>query len=349
MKRGLVTLDPERPPRAERAARLDGLREAAREAGADVALVYGDVARSDDIGYLTNLCIYWNEGVLAVPVDREPAFLTKLSKRVHPWMRATSTLEDLRSGRDLAGLIADLAGETRAVGLVDRDLWPAALVRDVEAALPDARLVDLPDAVRALRRAPSPGDVAALRATGRTLADALDAAAGRSPGDALAAVERALRRAGATDVQAATDVAPDGTASLDVAVQRQTLWLRAARATGGPLADALNAGLAAAAARLSAGMRPSDVATGEGGPLPGADHARLTVTSHADLALGELRPLTGDGDEPLVEGEIAVLALEAWDDGGGRAVAAGSYLVGRSGAEPLTGTTSEGGDDGRLG
>src|SRR3954470_19296331 len=141
MKRGLVVLDPDEVPTGEWQERVGGLQRRLAEERVDLALVYGDVFASDDIGYLTNLCIYWNEGVLAVPVDGEPAFLTKLSKRVHPWMRATSTLEDLRSGRDLAGLIADLAGETRAVGLVDRDLWPAALVHDVEATLPDTRLV----------------------------------------------------------------------------------------------------------------------------------------------------------------------------------------------------------------
>jgi hypothetical protein len=351
MKRGLVALDPQSPPPAERAARVDAVRDAARAAGVDVAFIYGDVARSDDIAWLTNLCIYWNEGVLAVPVDGEPAFLTKLSKRVQPWMRATSTLQDLRSGRDLAALVGDVGAGAPRVGIVDRDLWPAALVGDVEAALGGVGLIDLPDAVRQVRRTPSESDVTEIRAIGRTLAAALDAAAGRAPHDAVADVERALRRAGATDVQPASGRAADGSASLDVVVQRRTLWLRAARASGGPLADALNAGLAAAAARLTAGVRPSELAAVARPALSAGTSSRLTVTSHADLAVGDLRPLCGDGsgDEAVLAGEVVVLALEAWDDDGAVAAAADSYLVGASGLEPLTDTTTAGGDDGRVG
>lgn len=82
MKRGLVVLDHDELPEEEWRRRIDRTRAVLREQGVDLALVYGDVFRSDDIAYLTNLCIYWNEGMLAVPADGEPALLTKLSPRV---------------------------------------------------------------------------------------------------------------------------------------------------------------------------------------------------------------------------------------------------------------------------
>ena len=338
MKRGLVALDAAFPPPAERAARVDAVRAAAREADVRAALIYGDVSRSDDIAYLTNLCIYWNEGVLAVPRAGELAFLTKLSRRVHPWMRTTSTLQDIRSGRDLAVLIRDfvdaLPGEGRRLGLIDRELWPAALVRDVQAACAGAELVDLPDAVRRLRAAPSANEVAALRATGRMLADALDAAAGHAGDEAVASLERALRRAGATDVHAATGLAPDGTASVDVTVQHRMLWMRAARAGGGPLGDLLTECLAAGVSELRPGVSAQDLVRAAESALRGRAEARLTVTSHADLATGgDLRALCGDGDAPVAAGEVVVLALESSP----HAVVAGSYLVGHAGAEPLSG------------
>ena len=84
MKRGLVLFDPAEIPAAEWRARVAAVQRELAASGTDVALIYGDVSRSDDIAYLTNLCVYWNEGVLAVPAHGEPAFLTKLSPRVFP-------------------------------------------------------------------------------------------------------------------------------------------------------------------------------------------------------------------------------------------------------------------------
>jgi Xaa-Pro aminopeptidase len=352
VKRGLVTLDPASPPPAERAARLDAVRAAALSSDCSAALIYGDVSRSDDIAYLTNLCIYWNEGVLAVPRAGAPAFLTKLSKRVHPWMRATSTLQDVRSGRDIAALAGDFLeglGAGRRLGLVDRDLWPATLVRDVEAACAGAELVDLPDAVRRLRAAPSSSELERLRTTGRELAAALDAAVGRPAREAVASLERALRRAGATDVQAASELAHDGTASVDATVQHGTLWIRAARAAGGGLGQLLTEAVAATAAQLRPGMRARELAAAADSALRRRVDARLTVTSHADLATGgDLRALARDGVAAVAAGEVAVLALESFS-ASGRAVVAGSYLVGRAGAEPLSDAAMGGADDGGMG
>jgi hypothetical protein len=222
VKRGLVE-----PPSAPHAARVEALRARMREAGADAALVYGDVSRADDIAWLTNLCIYWNEGVIGVPAKGEPALLSKLSKRVHTWMRATSTLTDLRSGRDLAALIAEWAGDARRIALVDRDLWPAQLVRELADAC-GAELLDLPGAVREDRLAADPGTA---RELGARLAVALDEASTAEPAEAVAIVERRLRGAGALDVVATHDGVV-----FDVAVQQHGMWLRAAR--GGDVAEA---------------------------------------------------------------------------------------------------------------
>jgi hypothetical protein len=301
VKRGLVE-----PSRADHAGRVRALQERLRAAGAQLGLVYGDVSRSDDIEYLTGLCIYWNEGVVGVPADGDPALLSKLSKRVHPWMRTTSTLTDLRSGRDLAALIADFAGGADRIALVDRGLWPAPLVRELQDACAPAELVDLPDAVRAARLAPAEEELPALRELGARLGAVLDEA-GTLPGrDALALVERRLRGAGALDVVGVRDEAADGSVTLDVRVQQHGRWLRAARCAGGP--DAARASAALAAAQAHGG-------TPDGG---------LTWTSHADLAPGApAPPARGEG---LLVGEAAA--------GGARAAA--TFLIGASGAEALT-------------
>jgi hypothetical protein len=296
MKRGLVVADT-----AERAERVAALQALLRRAGLAAALVYGDVSRSDDIAYLTNLCIYWNEGVLAVPAEGTPAFITRLSKRVQPWMRATSTLTDIRSGPDVAGGIAAFVGPERArVGIVDVGWWPAMLLAEIERALPEAELMPLDDGVRELRLVPSPRELTVLREAGAALSAAIDAAlAAPHP---LAALERAARRAGFTDVLART-----GDGWIDATGQYRMLWIRAARATDGSLA----ARMAAAAGELRAGVRPA-----------------VRCISHADLATG------GDhreGEPVPRAGEVVTLLVE---DGG--AVAAETYRVTESDPECLT-------------
>ncbi len=297
MKRGLVL-----PPEPVHEERLDALRARMAEAGADVALVYGDVSRSDDIAHLTNLCVYWNEGVVGVPAEGEPALLSKLSKRVHPWMRETSTLNDLRSGRDLAKLLAEFAGDARRVGLVDRDVWPAQLVDELGEAC-GAELVDLPDAVRADRLVPEAGRV---RELGARLGAALEATGG------AAGVERELRAAGALDVIAVCHEAADGSVTLDVRVQQYGMWLRAARCEGGRAAERVSGELAAAAEALRAGDAPG----------PG-----VRLTSHADLAPGAPHR---DADEAR-PGEVVI--AEVASEG---AIAAAPFLLEAGGAESLT-------------
>ena len=139
MKRGLVLFDPAEIPADEWRGRVAAVQRELAASGTDVALIYGDVSRSDDIAYLTNLCVYWNEGILAVPAQGDPVFLTKLSPRVHPWMRLISTVTEIRSGRSFAELVATFLGPGGGgtVGLVEAELWPAAVAAEIRQALGD--------------------------------------------------------------------------------------------------------------------------------------------------------------------------------------------------------------------
>ncbi|MBO0687385.1 MAG: aminopeptidase P family N-terminal domain-containing protein, partial [Candidatus Dormibacteraeota bacterium] len=178
MKRGLVVLDA--PVTAgELRSRVAALQRELRSQGVKAGLLYGDVYRSGDITYLCNLCLYWNEGVLLVPAHGDPALLTKLSARVQPWMRATSTLGQIRSGPDLAGLMAErmrdeapeATGEAEMswwgpLGLVEMTWWPAPLVDRVKELLPGLELRDLGPLVRQARLRPSPAELELLRVGG---------------------------------------------------------------------------------------------------------------------------------------------------------------------------------------
>lgn len=320
MKRGLVVLDHTEIPESEWQDRIARVRARLAADGIDVALVYGDVFRSDDIAYLTNLCLYWNESIVAIPADGEPALLTKLSPRVHTWMRRTTTLTDLRSGPSFGALVADLLAdrEPGTIGLVEGNLWPAAAVDEVTAAAPDWSVRPLGDTVRLLRSRPSEHEITLLRRAGVVLAEAVAA------GDAIAddrervcVAERVVRAAGFADalVRAAGD-------KVEITGQYRNSWLRVGR--GGPV-EVLGAAVAAAADGVSVAALAEAARTVAGEPC------QLRVIDHVDLSTdGEYQ--AKPPEKVLAAGEVVVISLEAKGFSG----ASDTVLIGASGAESLT-------------
>jgi Creatinase/Prolidase N-terminal domain len=337
MKRGLVVLDPAEIPGGERRDRLTALQRRLAADDIDVALVYGDVSRPDDIAYLTNLCVYWNEGMLAVPAEGEPAFLTKLSPRVHPWMRRTSTITDVRSGRSFGDLVAKYLAAGRqprsgrpAVGLIDAPLWPAAVVAEITAAASGWQVIPLGGLVREQRLAPSPHELALLRH------------AGGVTGAAVAAVERDLRGAGFLDVLAWLDETADGAVSVRVTAQYRNLWLHASRVSGAtppPWAAALGLALAAVTAAAATGVTADGLAAAAGPHLEGLPPGTATDVRwvyQADMATsGEYESYPAD--LPVPRGSVVVLTIAARFPDGSQAAVADTVLVGDDGADSLTG------------
>jgi hypothetical protein len=323
VKRGLVVLDPAEVPEQERAERVLRLQRRLADEGVTIALDYADVHRSDDLAYLTNLCLYWNEGILAVPVVGEPAFLMKLSPRVHPWMRRSSTLTDLRSGKGFTALVEGLlaGAEPGVLGLVDAPLWPATAIEEVRAAAPGWEIRPLGGLVREQRLVPSAAERALLREAQAHLEAALTNAAAAAEGARIALVERALRGAGFTDVLAEVVRGPDGVVALDVTGQYRFCWVRGARlvdGTAAPWADELGRALAAAVAAVAPGVAPGvPVAAAEQvlAGLPADAVASATVVHQADLSTG------GDYADPaerLPDGAVVVVGVEVLFPDGGR-------------------------------
>ena len=344
MKRGLVVLDPAEIPDSERTDRLTKLQTAMAADGIDVALVYGDVSRSDDIAYLTNLCIYWNEGILAVPAHGDPAFLTKLSPRVFGWMRQVSTITDIHSGRkfgDLAAKYLEQHEKTGTIGLIDAALWPASVADEIRQALPGRDIRDAGDLVRALRRAPSAAELGLLRAGGALLDRCAAAATADGLADAgrIAQAERDLRGGGFLDVMAGVERTADGVVTTRITGQYRYLWLHASRlaetgnATTWPAA--LRTAIGAATVAAAPGVTTADLDEAVRpllADLPPGTSVTARWTDQGDMATnGEY------ADDPAITpGSVVVVSLEARFPGGGYATVAETVYVGEDGPVVLT-------------
>ena len=343
MKRGLVVLDPAEMPAAEWQDRVTGLQGELSAERIDVALIYGDVFASDDIAYLTNLCIYWNEGLLAVPATGDPVFLTKLSPRVHPWMKRISTVSRIESGKDFGLLAARLLGDlpTGTVGLVDAALWPASVVDEVRTALPGWELRELGGLVRDRRAVASEHEQALLRTGGEIVGRAADQAVGDGLDGfgRVSVVERVVRGAGFLDAQITRSSTSDGVESVQVTGQFRTGWLHAARFAGSAAWTlALDDALAAAVSAAKAGASVESLAEAAGpalAALPEGANAQVGWVNQADLSSrGEYRSRTGG----LAAGQVGAVTVDVLFADGGYAAVADTVLITSGHAQSLTGT-----------
>ncbi len=341
MKRGLVVFDHDEVTEKEWHARTARVQAEIRSAGVDLALIYNDVSRGDDIGYLSNLVIYWNEGVLAIPAEGELTLLTKLSMRVFPWMKRNSTLTDLRSGRAFGGLVADYAAgrEAGRIGLIDIDLWPASIVDEISAAMPGWEIEPLGPIVRDQRSIPSPAELALLREGAAVLRDALESATatGLEPRERVAALEKTARGGGFADILFRS--AEDGAhVTVEAAGEYRHGWLLIGRTFGDePWLDALSRAQRAALDALTAASAWADVEAAALAALDGIPDdavASIRWISQADFATGgELQPRPAQGP---AAGEVAAIVLEVVDTAGIRTVLTDTVLVTGDGVDPLT-------------
>ena len=176
--------------RDEILGRQEQAREAAERAGYAALLVVGRsfYDRPGDLAYLTNhfppfpTTVFsegntgMGHGVFLLPVAGEPTLLTD-ARRHRPDLVAVA---DVRAADDLGAAIVALLRErgleAARVGLVGDDILPAALDREVRAALPSLRLDAERAIVAELRRIKSPAEQAALRRAGLCADKALTAA-----------------------------------------------------------------------------------------------------------------------------------------------------------------------------
>ncbi len=345
MKRGLVVLDPQEIPAEELAGRVSKLQQKLQQQGIAAALIYGDVYRSGDITYLSNNCIYWNEGVLMVPAKGEPALLTKLSSRVHTWMKAISNLKDLRSNPDIAGMVSKFLEGTAPgiVGLAEMDWWPAGVVDDLRAKLAGWQLRDLGQIVQLEREQPSNSELTLLQGSAAISAKALAAGLDR----ALSNPERAgkaefvARMAGVEDVVVLCHPAGPEADTTEVLAEFRGYWTIAARVIFKKAAPAwapmIKSAYQAAVEQLKAGVTASQLRDAAARQLTGNNLPwRIDVIHHTDLETRGDYCLPGEETNSIQAGAVVGLRMEVTFADGTQAVIADTFAIADNTATCLT-------------
>lgn len=343
MKRGLAVLDPAEVTEEEYRQRIDQVRGLAQDAGLDAVVIYGDVSRSDDVAYLTNLMLYWNETALVVPQEGDPVLLTKLSPRVHGWMHRTAVLHEVRSTKDIAAAVAEYSHENAisSLAIVEHDIWPEDILDRLRSAAPDLKLMPWGPVIREHRSLPSAATLELLTSAGSVMRDALQAVADADQLDEttiFSLLDLHGRRGGFADVLVETDTTPDGGLSTRVAAQYRYIWVGASRVwSDSPIRTRLEEAQRAVAAALRAGVRPEELEQVAAAQLEGVDgEVDLTVIDHVDLStFGDVPESAGFDPLPIRAGSVIAVLLSVTTDGT-RAEIGDTYHVTGDGAEALT-------------
>jgi hypothetical protein len=206
MKRGLVEWDPRELSRETLAGRVAACQAVLAEWGLDAAVFYTSVAQPGLVRYLTHFLPYWNEGVVVLPRAGEPTLFVALSNRVFPWIKGSSTLQDVRASRNLGADAARLLSERGAarVGLADRGSIPYRVVEALQAGLAGGQVVDVAEIAASIRLG-ADADELRLRARAAALAAqalgelATDWSAGLRDSEVAGRLDRAMRLGAAED------------------------------------------------------------------------------------------------------------------------------------------------------
>jgi len=208
MRRGLIAWSKSELPEAALAARVARTQGAMAAAGFDALAVYTNNTRPAGASWLSGFVPYWSEAMLLLPRDGQPLLVAALTKRVHPWIMATSRLAEVVSAPRLGlgtGRLAATWGAGR-VGVVDRDELPAGIAEDMQGA--GATLADATELFARLRSKADPTEVALAARAGAIAREALAQAPTDGGAEAVvAAVEGRARALAAEECYVA--IAPD--------------------------------------------------------------------------------------------------------------------------------------------
>jgi hypothetical protein len=216
MRRGLMAWSKKEIPPAALQARIAGLREALQAAELDAFIAYTNLTRPGTVAHFAVFTPYWTDGLLVIPREGPTTLAVALSNRMKNWIQSTSLVDEIVCGPRPGKMAADAlkASRPQRIGVVELDLLPAGIARDLQEGLAGAQLIDITVLAAALRERADETE-AALGEHAATIArDALDAGLTEGAEDAgtlLGEIERYARLNGAEEIYlaAAPDLAAD--------------------------------------------------------------------------------------------------------------------------------------------
>ena len=223
MRRGLIAWSEDEVPRAVLDARVARLQSAMAGDGLGAVLVYTNFPRPAAVSWLTHFVPYWSQGLLAVFPDGAPVLFVSLSRRVGGWIERTSHIGEVvctpAIGKMAAARIAERAGPTARIGIVELPRLPGGIGLALQKDLAGATLTDAASLFAGVRHPADDAEIVLSRRAAemaRVAFDETDISGCTVAGQAVAALESAIRLAGAEDVL--INVVPD--LSVDARLQR---------------------------------------------------------------------------------------------------------------------------------
>lgn len=279
IKRGGLYWDRETVPPAVFADRLKTIQGAIAEAGDDAWIMYGDSQSYGPAAYVSGFLPRARSVLVLVPRSGEPTLLASVGPRDVPAAKTLTAVEDVRPyvrlPREAIRILMERQLGQKQVGLVGaNDRLSVADWQAISSELPEIRWQQRDAAFDAIRAAKAELERAVIDKAAAVVEAGLAAAGsaltpGASVRVALAAIDKAMRYAGAEDLrllvalgQGSLRPAHDATipanqpVSLLAAAEIQRYWSEAARTYNGDsvlASQALDAMIAAARPGVSAG------------------------------------------------------------------------------------------------
>jgi Xaa-Pro aminopeptidase len=264
IKRGGLYWDREAVPPATFAGRLKRVQAAISEAGDDAWVMYGDSQRYGAVAYIGHFLPRARSAMVLVPRQGQPVLLASVGARDIPAAKTLTAIDDVRPfvrlPREAIRLLMEQRLGQARVGLVGaHDSLSAEEWEAISSELPEIQWQRRDTSFDGLRAAKEPVEQAVIARANEVVQAGLDAAeAALKPGasirQAVAAVDKAMRYAGAEDVRlliatghgslrpASDAVIPAGQGiSLLAAAEVQRYWAEAAQTYGGDSALASQA------------------------------------------------------------------------------------------------------------
>ena len=282
LKRGGLYWDRETAPPGMYQDHVERIQAAIAQAGDDAWILYGDAQRYGAVAYASHFLPRARSALVLVPRSGQPVLLASVGPRDVPAAKTLTAVEDVRPfvrlPREAIRLLMEQGLGQKQLGLVGAKGQLSAADWDaISSELPEVRWEHRDAILDQLRASKSADEQAVIRKAGEVVEVGLSAAAAAlTPGttvrQALAAVDKAMRYAGAEDVKllvgfgsgslrpaSDTSITAGQPISLLAAAEVQRYWSEAARTYSGSAALAEQAVDAMAVASV-AGAKAGDVA-----------------------------------------------------------------------------------------